>query len=551
MTRPADARENLLGDPVWIPEESAERELFPSSQRWMWGFLALGILTRSTRYFLRFPLWEDECFLCVSVFKRGFRELLNPLDYHQVAPVLFLWLQKAVTIVFGFNELALRLVPFACSIASLFLFYHLVCRLVRGPARLFCMAFFAASYPGVRYAAEAKPYGTDLFVSLVLVVLLVEWLRRPAQRKWLLALIVWCPVAIGMSFPAVFTIGGVSFILLVVMIRRRLRGVWIWWVGFNAAAVAGLACVFLLVIRRQMGAELGFMSGYWDNAFPPLGSVVAFAKWVFLTHVGSLLAHPAGSDNAGSILTTILVVIGIGVFIRRKELTVPLLFLSPLALHFAAAALKRYPYGGHVKFSMYVAPMIYLFFGVGIAALLGLDLRKDKRADFVRNLRIVLILAVVMGAGAISRDLLFPYKMKFDQQARAFARWFWTSANFEDQAVDIKDDLGYEFSQGTWHELSWSAMYLTNKYIYGHEPVVSLPRPAGMPQPQPKVLRCVLYKDSRRDFDQPAFDQWLAQMKKDHTYLGRDVYPFMRTDKHRHRILTIDYVEIYEFDLPK
>jgi hypothetical protein len=549
MNRPADACESLLGDPVWMPEESAERELFPNSQRWMWGFLAFGILARSVRYFLQFPLWEDECFVCVSVFKRGFRELLHPLDYHQVAPGLFLWLQKAVMMVFGFNELALRLVPFVCSIASLFLFYHLVSRLVRGPARLFCLAFFAVSYPGVRYAAEAKPYGTDLFVSLVLVVLLVEWLRRPAQRKWLLAMIVWCPLAIGMSYPAVFTVGGVSFILLVVMIRHRLRGVWMWWIGFNAAAAASLASVFFLVIRPQMGAELGFMSGYWDNAFPPLGSVVALVKWVVLTHTGSLLAHPAGADNAGSILTTILVVVGIVAFVRRKEPTVPLLFLAPLALHFAAAALKRYPYGGHVKFSMYVAPMIYLLFGVGIAALLGLDLRKGKVAAFVRNLRIVLILAVVFGVAAISRDLLQPYKTKSDQQARAFARWFWPSAGFEDQAVDIKDDLGYEFSQGTWHDLSWSAMYLANKYIYGSRPTASLQRPGGIPQPPQKVLRCVLYRDPIKDFDQPAFDLWLAQMKKDHPYLGRDVYPFVRMDKHGQRIVTIDYVEIHKFGL--
>ena len=51
-------------------------------------------------------------------------------------------------------------------------------------------------------------------------------------------------------------------------------------------------------------------------------------------------------------------------FLRRREPLAPLLLLVPLALHFAAAALHRYPYGGHVKFSMYVAPMIYLFFGV-------------------------------------------------------------------------------------------------------------------------------------------------------------------------------------------
>jgi hypothetical protein len=546
----ADASESLLGKPMGIPEEAAEHELFPSIRQWLGIFLALGILERSVRYFARFPLWEDECFVCVSVFKRGFRELLHPLDYHQVAPALFLWLQKAMTLVFGFNELALRLVPYLCSLASLFLFYRLVSRLVRGPARLFAVAFFAVSLPGLRYAAEAKPYGTDLFASLVLVVLLVEWLHRPAQRKWLLALILWCPVALGLSYPAMFTVGAVSLILLFVTIRHKLRDVWLWWIGFNLAAVLSVASVFFLVIRPQMGAELGFMSDCWNGAFPPLNSLIAFLKWVFLTHTGSLLAHPAGSDNVGSILTTILVAIGIGAFVRRKQVTAPLLLLAPLALHFAAAALKRYPYGGHVKFSMYIAPMIYILFGVGIATLLSLDLRQGKKADFRRNVHIVLILALVLAVGAIACDLLFPYKMKFDQEARAFARWFWTSANFEDRAVDLKDDLGYEFSPKTWHDLSWSAMYLANKYIYAPPRAVSLPRPDHLPPPPQKVLRCVLYRDARMtDFDQPAFDQWLAQMKKDHPYLGRDVYPFMRTDKHGRRIIIIDHVEIYKFDL--
>jgi Dolichyl-phosphate-mannose-protein mannosyltransferase len=551
MDHPADVRENLLGDPAWIPQEVSEQELLPCERQWLWGFLLFGVLVRSTRYFLRFPLWEDECFLCVSVFKRGFRELLHPLDYHQVAPGLFLWLEKAATSVFGFNEPALRLVPFLGSIASLFLFNHLISRLVRGPACLFGVAAFAVSYPGLRYAAEAKPYGTDLFASLVLVVLLVEWLRRPRQWEWLLTLVVWCPVAIGLSYPAVFTVGAVSLILLVVIVRRRLRGAWGWWIGFNAAAAIGLASVFFLVVRHQMGAELGYMSGYWGTAFPPFNSVLAFGKWAVLTHVGALLAHPAGGEHAASILTAILVLIGLGVFLRRREPLAPLLLLVPLALHFVAAALRRYPYGGHVKFSMYVAPMIYLFFGVGAAALLSLDLRKGKTADFVRNVKIVLVVLAVFGAATMARDLLHPYKTTSDQRARAFAQWFWPSAGFDDRAVDIRDDLGREFSHGTWHDLSWSAMYLANKYIYGSEPAPTLPRPTGIaqPQPRPQVLRCVLYRDRRQDFDQPAFERWLADMKKDHPYLGRDVYPFVRMDKRERRLVTVDYVEIYKFGL--
>ncbi|MCU0913338.1 MAG: glycosyltransferase family 39 protein [Planctomycetes bacterium] len=547
MNRPVDASEGLLGAAAWIPRESTEADSLPHFQGWLWGFLAFGLLARSVRYFLQFPLWEDECFLCVSVFQRGFQELLRPLEYHQVAPGFFLWIEKAATLLFGFNELALRLVPFLCSLAGLFLFYHLVSRLVRGTARLFAVAFFAVSYPGVRYAAEAKQYGTDLFVSLVGVVLFVEWLRRPAARTWRVALLIWCPLAILLSYPALFTVGAIGLLWLVLTIRHRLRGQWPWWVAFHAAAALSVGGVFLLVVRSQIGAELGFMSEYWGDTFPPRDSLFAFVKWMIVTHTGALLAHPAGAENGGSVVTALFVTLGLIAFLRCGKPKTALLFWLPLALHFAAAVLRRYPYGGHVKFSMYVAPMIYVMFGAGIAALLGLDLRKGKTADFLRNVRIVLIVAAILGLATVARDLLHPYKTKSDLRARAFARWFWSSANFADEAVDLKADLGHEFSRGTWHELSWAAMYLVNKYIYdpGAGPAVRETRSG-----KPKILRCVLYRDPTKDFDQAAFDRWLEQMKARYPYLGCDVYPFVRRGKDEGAVLTVDYAEIYRFKKP-
>jgi hypothetical protein len=322
------------------------------------------------------------------------------------------------------------------------------------------------------------------------------------------------------------------------------------WLVYSAGVVLGTALTFLLTARGQMAADQSFQSEAYGllGAFPPLDSVGAFVKWMVLTHAGPLLAHPAGGENGGSALTLILCIIGAAVFLRRRQVLPPLLLAMPLALHLLAAMMKRYPYGTHVKFSMYVAPMIYILFSVGIAALLGLDLRKAKTACFVRNLRIVLILAAVLGLAFIARDLSRPYRKRADQQARAFAQWFWPIAGFEDRAVDIKDDLGYQFSQGTWHNLSASAIYLAQKYIYGSQPMPALPRPANVPPP-PKVLRCVLYKDSLEDFDQPAFDRWLTQMKQIHPYLGRDTYPVVRMDKHERRIATLDYIEVYKFDL--
>src|SRR5262249_14774454 len=158
---------------------------FPSSwKKLLWALLLVGLAARLVRYLVCFPLWEDECFLACNLIDRGYLELLEPLDYHQVCPVLFLWAEATVVRLLGFNEYALRLLPLVLSIAGLFLFYHVAARLLRGWALVFAVGCFAVSYPMIRYAAEAKPYGSDLFLGLVQITLVVEWRRRPDRTRW-------------------------------------------------------------------------------------------------------------------------------------------------------------------------------------------------------------------------------------------------------------------------------------------------------------------------------------------------------------------------------
>ena len=146
-----------------------------------WTFIALGILIRGIRYLLNFPLWPDEAYLAHNYLDRGYLDLLRALDYSQVAPLLYLWVQKAIVSICGFSEYSLRLYVFLGSIASLLLFRDLAGRLLQGVARLMAIATFAVAYPLIRYSAEAKPYGSDMLVALVLLVLLVRW--RPDAKR--------------------------------------------------------------------------------------------------------------------------------------------------------------------------------------------------------------------------------------------------------------------------------------------------------------------------------------------------------------------------------
>jgi 4-amino-4-deoxy-L-arabinose transferase-like glycosyltransferase len=551
MNEKTKTEETLLGDPVTMPQESIGQPLLLHWQQWIIGFIVLAILTRGVRYILCFPLWEDECFLSVNFFHRDFRQLLQPLEYRQVAPVLFLWLQKTATILFGFNELALRLPSFLCSLASLALFVHLARRLLAGSALVLSIALFAVSYPNLRYATEAKQYGVDLLASLVLITLLVEWLRRPQEVKWLKGLVLWSPLAVGLSLPAMFTTATVSILLLGIMFRYPGTRRYGWWLVYTLTVLVSVMLLYWL-IRPMMQREFDFLTEAWFSSFVPFNSVIALLYWLVTTHTGNLFAHPMGGGNFGSSLTTLILIVGVTFLIRRKRWVAALLLLLPLGIHLTAAALRLYPYGGHVKFSMYIAPMIYLVMGLGVAALVGGISRKKPPTQVARTLSVILIFIGCIGAGSIIRDVLYPYKTTADLRQRALATWLWHDGNFEDRVVCIKDDLGVSFSGRTWAELSWSAMYLGNKYIQSSKRIVREPRPEYVLDPSQRFLRCVLYRDpEKQDFQQEAFSRWLDGMKQKYNYVDMDRYALPREDRRNRRLVTIDYLEIYKFILPK
>src|SRR5688500_9732578 len=70
-------------------------------------------------------LWTDEATLALNIATRPFGELLTPLDYHQTAPVGYLWAARAATGLFGVSEHSLRLVPLLAGCALLVVVWRL------------------------------------------------------------------------------------------------------------------------------------------------------------------------------------------------------------------------------------------------------------------------------------------------------------------------------------------------------------------------------------------------------------------------------------------
>ena len=235
------------------------------------AFVGLGAILRVATFAINSPLWGDEAFVAANFITRDYADLLKPLDYGQVCPLFFLWIELTVVKLLGFSEYSLRLVPTACSVASLFLFAHVAGRVVQGPARLVAVAIFSVAYYPIRHGAEVKPYSTDLLAALILLAFAIEYWRRPATRRWLWAMVFTVPLLLGLSQSTVFMAGGVSLGLAARVWTHRQHKLILPFLLYNTGMVATFALLFVVFTGAQQRAHLALLrSNYWAAAFPPV-----------------------------------------------------------------------------------------------------------------------------------------------------------------------------------------------------------------------------------------------------------------------------------------
>jgi hypothetical protein len=539
-TLPAARRDSTRLPLDFFPDRG--RVLPPTQiERWMGILLALGIAARLVRYALRFPLWGDEAFLSASLLERGYLDMLRPLEYHQVCPLLFLWGQLTVVKLLGYTEFTLRLFSLVCSIASLFLFRSLARRLVRGTSLLVAVGVFAVAYPGIRYAAEAKPYQCDLLVSLVLLLFCVQWWRRPHRVGWLWGLAAMMPLAIGLSYPAVFVAGGIVIAVAVMLWTSPLVRGWPAWCALTAMLGVSFLAMLKCTGSSQMDANLVVMQQYWRDAFPPLHSIAAFLGWLVSSHSGELLAYPVGGPHGSSVATLCLVIVAILMLWRKRQSRLLLLLLAPLALNFVSALMHRYPYGTAVRLSLYWAPMACLLAGIGADVALA---RLWPRRGRFPEAAIVLLLAV-LPVGSMVRDVSCPGKSDSDIRARDLARWFWFEMARDGELVCCKTDLGLSFSSQGF-ALGQSAVYLCNQRIYSARHAQRRP-PQWERISATWPLRCVQYWSSEHPYDHAARDGWLASMRARYELVDRRTYPLSYIVGRDQCLKCVDQMEMYVF----
>jgi hypothetical protein len=477
-----------------------------------WMLVALGVLARLVRYLVDYPIWHDEAFVAASLWDRDFAELARPLEYGQVAPWLFMVIERLVVMGLGYSELALRLFPTVCSILSLLVFRHLASRLLRGWALVFATGALACAFYPIRHGNEIKPYSADLLAAVSLLTLAVEYLRRPESSRWLWIAAAAMPLLLGVSYPAVFVAGGIGLALAPPILRRgsgRVRAAFVAWGLMLVGSFLAIYLSATVVQQREMGTF--YRQGYWKDSFPPLDQPWWIPVWLLDMHSGNMTAYPVGERKGGSSATLAFALVGCLALWRRDRRIVLGVLTLPFALGLSAAFLGRYPYGGEARIMQYLAPSICLLAGLGGAALLS----RLSRPALARTVpRLVVASMALLAVGLSARDLVKPYRIPADLRAREFARTFWVDQARGAELACLKSDLGVEFDPQTWRA-GMSAVYLFYQRKYSPRHRAGIPfrlEPGSYTSDHP--LRLVVYNDLNDT--SPALNAWLDEMGRNY-----------------------------------
>ena len=489
------------------------------------GFLAVAVILRLVRAIQNYPMWCDETMLAANLLDRNWSELAQPLDYRQVCPLGFLAIEWIAVRLVGFSELALRLFPLCSSMASVPFFYWLTRHyLGRGTVGTFlAVALFAVSEPLIRYAGEAKPYESDLLVSLVLLWLCARWISSPGARwgLWVMAGVV--PLAIGVSLPSLFTIAAIGVVVAWEFFKKRSASIGLPLIALVATTGISVGVMAALGQYRVSPGDRAYFLKFWAGAFPP--SILdpgALLRWMVRMATGPLFAFPHGGDLRLAWLTVVVFgCFAVGAMILVRQRRGAAVLVLPILLTLAAAALRRYPFGLSARVNLYLVPAVL------ILAAAGMSWIWSKIPQLVVRRRIVMACGCLLALFAMCRlgnDLGHPYRAAWDRTGREFARWFWEEMSASCEVVCVRSDLGISFGPKRW-SYDGADQYLCYQRIYSRRH-----REGRLPQwdrvSTQHPLRCVLL--SRRPEEVPGFAAWIETHRDRYTLKSVQSYPATR-----------------------
>lgn len=319
-----------------------------------WIFISLGALLRFRYYLFNSELWYDEAWFSSMIIHKSLAELLQPMH----RPLGFVLIQKFMTGLFGNSEYALRLFPFLCGIASLFLFYKMAKHLIEARAVAIAVGLFALSNSLIYSSCEVKLGSCDVVVAILLYQLAIHMQskRLSVLRTALFGFA--GAAAIWLSYTATFILAGIGATLLLFSLAKKE------WAKAVRLLIVCVIWLFSFSVNYFLflyePAHAAWLVSFWKGAFMPFPPrAISDVEW-FIRNFFAVFSTTLSLSLKG--IGALVFIIGcITMFLNKKRAF--FMLISPLFFCLAASGFHKYPFAGHML--LFAVPALLLFIGEG------------------------------------------------------------------------------------------------------------------------------------------------------------------------------------------
>ena len=369
------------------------------------GLVLLAAAAHARQYLFNRSMAPDETSLALNILDRSFSQLLLPLDYNQSAPVGFLLIEKLFVTLGGDSEYVLRLFPFLCGIAALFLFARIADKLLPPAAIPVALGLFGFSGVSIIFSSTVKQYACDVFFTVLVLWSALRLRRSQTALKDVLIFTAIGGVAMCCSHPALFVFAGAGICVAASALRQKHWRACVRLLLPFGMLAGTLALMYLFLLKEYEGNR--YLQEFWQGEFmpfPPVSlSALAWLVKTFFNAIEYQFTFPQSFFAVVSQLTTgeslltpsaflkwsylyamvaLLFAAGVLAFARTSAFNL-LLLLTPAALALFASGLRKYPFGN--RLILFLFPVLCLFIGNGAA---GMQAFFRRRSPFIATLLI-------------------------------------------------------------------------------------------------------------------------------------------------------------------
>lgn len=325
--------------------------------------IIIGVTLSIIQFLYNRSLWLDESYLALNIIDRSFNELLQPLHYEQVAPILFLWIEKLATILFGPSEYALRIFPLLCFWGAIFFFFKIIKMLhLNIYATVLSLLLFIFNGTLIYYSSEVKQYMTDVLVLTCMFYFTMKNTESRSKKYILLGVLGSTGVFLSNVSPIILLCSGAY------LLYHDYKNGWkeikyILIVFFTWLVVFGIYFAFFIYNHPTRDFMVRYWSMWDGGAFLPLNpfriefyQFVVRKSYFFYTDLFKF-------GQVGLYFLQLLFILGLYHLFEKKKYNFLILGLLPLVVHLALSSLKLYPFD--IRLILYLCPAFIILLSHG------------------------------------------------------------------------------------------------------------------------------------------------------------------------------------------